>query len=86
MVFRLYSKVNPIETSYRNIKSFLPFISSTKFAFRKLIFMIALYFLPRWQKITLLPQSTLLEAKHVVPLHHIQGCEEGRLLLILLLH
>ncbi|AAK67517.1 Third ORF in transposon ISC1160 [Saccharolobus solfataricus P2] len=45
MVFRLYNKVNPIETSYRNIKSFLPFISSTRLAFRKLMFMIALYFL-----------------------------------------
>lgn len=32
-------------TSYRNIKSFHPFISLTKFAFRKLIFLIALYLL-----------------------------------------
>jgi putative transposase len=39
----LYNKVrSPIETSYRNIKAFLPFTSSTKFVFRTLIFVLAL--------------------------------------------
>jgi len=32
----------PIETSYRSIKAFLPFTSSTKFVFRILIFVLAL--------------------------------------------
>ena len=32
----------PIETSYRNIKAFLPFTGSTKFVFRTLIFVLAL--------------------------------------------
>jgi hypothetical protein len=41
-VLKLYNKVRgPIETSYRNIKAFLPFTSSTKFVFRTLIFMLA---------------------------------------------
>ena len=35
-VLKLYDKVRgPIETSYRNIKAFLPFTSSTKFVFRR---------------------------------------------------
>ncbi len=79
-MLKFYNKVrNPIETSYKNIKSFLPFISLIKFAsilekfldydlvvyplpkainflkalaFRKLIFMIALYPLLWLQKIT----------------------------------
>ena len=35
-VLKLYNKVRgPIETSYRNIKAFLPFTSSTKFVFRR---------------------------------------------------
>jgi putative transposase len=39
----LYNKVRgPIETSYRNIKAFLPFTSSTKFIFRTLIFVLAI--------------------------------------------
>ena len=39
----LYNKVRgPIEASYRNIKAFLPFTSSTKFVFRTLIFVLAL--------------------------------------------
>ncbi len=39
----LYNKVRgPIETSYRSIKAFLPFTSSTKFVFRTLIFVLAL--------------------------------------------
>jgi len=42
-VLDLYNKVRgPIETSYRNIKAFLPFTSSTKFVFRTLIFVLAL--------------------------------------------
>ncbi|QGA69509.1 transposase [Sulfolobus sp. E11-6] len=42
-VLKLYDKVrNPIETSYRNIKSFLLFTSSTKFAFRTLAFLLAM--------------------------------------------
>jgi putative transposase len=42
-VLKLYNKVrNPIETSYRNIKSFLPFTSSTKFVFRVLTFVLAM--------------------------------------------
>jgi len=42
-VLDLYNKVRgPIETSYRNIKAFLPFTSSTKFVFRILIFVLAL--------------------------------------------
>jgi hypothetical protein len=41
-VLDLYNKVRrPIETSYRNIKAFLP-TSSTKFVFRILIFVLAL--------------------------------------------
>jgi hypothetical protein len=41
-VLKLYNKVSgPIETSYRNIKAFLPFTSSTKFVFRTLIFVLA---------------------------------------------
>ncbi|QXJ32295.1 hypothetical protein J5U21_01946 [Saccharolobus shibatae] len=44
-VLRLYNKVrSPIETSYRNIKAFLPFTSSTKFVFRTLIFVLAMVF------------------------------------------
>ena len=40
-VLDLYNKVRgPIETSYRNIKAFLPF--TTKFVFRTLIFVLAL--------------------------------------------
>ncbi|AAK42895.1 Third ORF in transposon ISC1225 [Saccharolobus solfataricus P2] len=31
---------NPIETSYRSVKSFLPFTCSTKFIFRMLIFLL----------------------------------------------
>jgi IS4 transposase len=42
-VLDLYNKVrSPIETSYRNIKAFLPFTSSIKFVFRTLIFVLAL--------------------------------------------
>jgi len=42
-VLDLYNKVRgPIETSYRNIKAFLPFTSSTKFIFRTLIFVLAI--------------------------------------------
>ena len=42
-VLDLHNKVRgPIETSYRNIKAFLPFTSSTKFVFRTLIFVLAL--------------------------------------------
>jgi len=42
-VLDLYNKVRgPMETSYRNIKAFLPFTSSTKFVFRTLIFVLAL--------------------------------------------
>ena len=42
-VLDLYNKVRgSIETSYRNIKAFLPFTSSTKFVFRTLIFVLAL--------------------------------------------
>ena len=42
-VLDLYNKVRgPIETSYRNIKAFLPFTSSTKFVFRILIFVLAI--------------------------------------------
>ncbi|AWR98588.1 ISH3 family transposase [Metallosphaera hakonensis JCM 8857 = DSM 7519] len=42
---KLYNKVRgPIETSYRNIKAFLPFTSSTKFVFRELIFVLAMVF------------------------------------------
>jgi len=42
-VLDLYNKVRgPIETSYRNIKAFLPFTSSTKFVFRTLIFVLAI--------------------------------------------
>ncbi|WP_016729752.1 ISH3 family transposase [Saccharolobus islandicus] len=41
-VLELYNKVrNPIETSYRSVKSFLPFTCSTKFIFRMLIFLLA---------------------------------------------
>jgi len=41
----LYNKVRgPIETSYRNVKAFLPFTSSTKFVFRTLIFVLAAAF------------------------------------------
>jgi hypothetical protein len=41
----LYNKVRgPIETSYRNVKAFLPFTSSTKFVFRTLIFVLAVDF------------------------------------------
>jgi hypothetical protein len=41
-VLDLYNKVRgPIETSYRNIKAFLP-TSSTKFVFRTLIFVLAI--------------------------------------------
>jgi IS4 transposase len=44
-VLKLYNKVRgPIETSYRNIKAFLPFTSSTKFVFRTLIFVLAVAF------------------------------------------
>ncbi|QXJ34874.1 ISH3 family transposase [Saccharolobus shibatae] len=44
-VLKLYNKVrSPIETSYRNIKAFLPFTSSTKFVFRMLIFVLAMVF------------------------------------------
>jgi len=44
-VLKLYNKVrSPIETSYRNIKAFLPFTSSTKFVFRTLIFVLAVVF------------------------------------------
>jgi FOG: Transposase and inactivated derivatives len=44
-VLKLYNKVRgPIETSYRNIKAFLPFTSSTKFIFRTLIFVLAVAF------------------------------------------
>jgi hypothetical protein len=44
-VLDLYNKVRgPIETSYRNIKAFLPFTSSTKFVFRTLIFVLAVAF------------------------------------------
>ena len=44
-VLKLYDKVrSPIETSYRNIKAFLPFTSSTKFVFRMLIFVLAMIF------------------------------------------
>lgn len=42
---KLYDKVrSPIETSYRNIKAFFPFTSSTKFVFRMLIFVSAMIF------------------------------------------
>jgi len=42
-VLDLYNKVRgPIETSYRNIKAFLPFTSSTRFVFRTLIFVLAI--------------------------------------------
>ncbi len=42
---KLYDKVrSPIETSYRNIKTFFPFTSSTKFVFRMLIFVLAMIF------------------------------------------
>jgi len=42
-VLDLYNKVRgSIETSYRNIKAFLPFTSSTKFVFRTLIFVLAI--------------------------------------------
>ncbi|MCY0859181.1 MAG: ISH3 family transposase, partial [Sulfolobaceae archaeon] len=42
-VLRLYNKVRgPIETSYRGIKAFLPFTSSTKFVFRVLVFVLAM--------------------------------------------
>ena len=42
-VLDLYNKVRgPIETSYRSIKAFLPFTSSTKFVFRILIFVLAI--------------------------------------------
>ena len=42
-VLDLYNRVRgPIETSYRNIKAFLPFTSSTKLVFRTLIFVLAL--------------------------------------------
>ena len=41
-VLKLYNKVRgSIEASYRNIKAFLPFTSSTKFVFRILIFVLA---------------------------------------------
>jgi len=41
-VLDLYNKIRgPIETSYRNIKAFLP-TSSTKFVFRTLIFVLAI--------------------------------------------
>lgn len=41
----LYNKVRgPIETSYQNVKAFLPFISSTKFVFRTLSFVLAVAF------------------------------------------
>jgi len=41
-VLDLYNKVRgPIETSYRNIKAFLP-TSSTKFVFRTLVFVLAI--------------------------------------------
>ncbi|BAB67036.1 ISH3-like element ISSto14 family transposase [Sulfurisphaera tokodaii] len=44
-VLKLYNKVRgPIETSYRDIKAFLPFTSSTKFVFRTLIFVLAMAF------------------------------------------
>ncbi len=44
-VLELYNKVRgPIETSYKNIKTFLPFTSSTKFVFRELIFVLAMVF------------------------------------------
>jgi len=44
-VLRLYNKVRgPIETSYRNVKAFLPFTSSTKFVFRTLVFVLAVAF------------------------------------------
>jgi len=42
-VLDLYNKVRgPIETSYRNIKAFLPFTSSTKFVFRTLVLVVAI--------------------------------------------
>jgi FOG: Transposase and inactivated derivatives len=42
-VLDLYNRVRgPIETSYRNIKAFLPFTSFTKFIFRTLIFVLAI--------------------------------------------
>jgi hypothetical protein len=42
-VLDLYNKVRgPIETSYRNIKAFLPFTSSTKFVFHTLIFVLTI--------------------------------------------
>ena len=42
-VLDLYKEVRgPIETSYRNIKAFLPFTSSTRFVFRTLIFVLAI--------------------------------------------
>jgi len=44
-VLDLYNKVRgPIETSYRNIKAFPPFTSSTKFVFRTLVFVLAVAF------------------------------------------
>ncbi|QXJ30921.1 hypothetical protein J5U22_00500 [Saccharolobus shibatae] len=44
-VLKLYNKVrSPIETSYRNIKAFLPFTSSTKFVFRMLIFVLMAFY------------------------------------------
>ncbi|QXJ33355.1 hypothetical protein J5U21_03032 [Saccharolobus shibatae] len=44
-VLKLYNKVrSPIETSYRNIKAFLPFTSSTKFVFRMLIFVLMVFY------------------------------------------
>ncbi|MEM0301182.1 MAG: ISH3 family transposase, partial [Saccharolobus sp.] len=40
-----YNKVrSPIETSYRNIKAFLPFTSSAKFVFRMLIFVLMAFY------------------------------------------
>jgi putative transposase len=42
-VLKMYNKVRgTIETSYRNIKSFLRFTGSTKFVFRTLIFLLAM--------------------------------------------
>jgi putative transposase len=42
-VLKMYNKVRgPIETSYRNIKSFLRSTGSTKFVFRTLIFLLAM--------------------------------------------
>ncbi|MGC8696804.1 MAG: ISH3 family transposase, partial [Conexivisphaera sp.] len=39
---RLYNRLrNPVETSYRRIKSLLPFTSSTRFTFRHLVIVLA---------------------------------------------